>query len=205
MIGQGAAIFAASLLTVLLIAVLKREGVLTGIDHAIMSAMGARRDSAIGQAITSLMILASLVGDTAGRIAMVLATCAWLRWRGRTRAAWWLVLVVVGGTILNLALKQIFAAPRPDLLPHLDIVNSYSFPSGHAAGNMIFFGAAAMLFSDRRVRVAAAGMIPLIGISRVWLGVHWPSDVAAGWIEGLGWLALCGAWRYHRIEADNRT
>src|SRR3546814_4413138 len=88
----------------------------------------------------------------------------------------------------------VFAAPRPDLLPHLDLVRSYGFPSGHAAGNMIFFGALAMLAGRRSGYVGMGLAIALIGISRVWLGVHWPSDVLAGWIEGLGWLALCGLW-----------
>jgi undecaprenyl-diphosphatase len=102
--------------------------------------------------------------------------------------------VEIGGTLLNLILKQIFAAPRPDLLPHLDIVHSYSFPSGHAAGNMMFFGALAMLAGRRWAYGAGGAMIALIGASRVWLGVHWPSDVMAGWIEGLGWLVLCAVW-----------
>jgi undecaprenyl-diphosphatase len=101
---------------------------------------------------------------------------------------------MAGGTLLNFVLKQIFAAPRPDLLPHLDIVHSYSFPSGHAAYNMMLFGALAML-SRRRIGYVLAGMvIALIGISRVWLGVHWPSDVLAGWITGFGWLCLCRHW-----------
>jgi undecaprenyl-diphosphatase len=59
---------------------------------------------------------------------------------------------------------------------------------------MMFFGALAMLAARRFGYWAAAVMIALIGISRVWLGVHWPSDVTAGWIEGLGWLAFCAIW-----------
>ena len=113
---------------------------------------------------------------------------------GRRAAALWFAGVEIGGTLLNLILKQIFAAPRPDLLPHLDIVHSYSFPSGHAAGNMMFFGALAMLAGRRWAYGAGGVMIALIGASRVWLGVHWPSDVMAGWVEGLGWLVLCAVW-----------
>ena len=124
-------------------------------------------------------------------MALVLPALLWLR---RSGDALWLALMMAGGTALNLILKQIFAAPRPDLLPHLDIVHSYSFPSGHAAGNMMMFGALAMLARRRGGYWAAGMMIALIGASRVWLGVHWPSDVTAGWIEGLGWLALCRVW-----------
>ena len=82
---------------------------------------------------------------------------------GRRAAASWFAGVEIGGTLLNLILKQIFAAPRHDLLPHLDIVHSYSFPSGHAAGNMMFFGALAMLAGRRWAYGAGGAMIALIG------------------------------------------
>ncbi|MBU1463347.1 MAG: phosphatase PAP2 family protein, partial [Alphaproteobacteria bacterium] len=91
-------------------------------------------------------------------------------------------------------LKLVYDRPRPDLVEQLVSVQTPSFPSGHAAGNMMMFGALAMLARRRGGYGAAGMMIALIGISRVWLGVHWPSDVTAGWIEGLGWLALCRVW-----------
>ena len=140
------------------------------------------------------MRMASVVGDTIGRLVILAITLSILLSTKRRAAALWLALMMAGGTVLNLVLKQIFAAPRPDLLPHLDIVHSYSFPSGHAAGNMMIFGALAMLAARRGGYWAAGGMIALIGISRVWLGVHWPSDVVAGFVEGLGWLAFCRVW-----------
>ena len=138
-----------------------------------------------------------MVGGTVGRLLIIGAGLLVLIAGGRRAAARWLALVMAGGTVLNLGLKQVFAAPRPDLLPHLDIVHSYSFPSGHAAGNMMLFGALAMLIGGRVACLAGGAMILLIGVSRIWLGVHWPSDVLAGWIEGLGWLILCR----HRLPA----
>lgn len=189
---RGAGVFILALLCVLTIALLQRSGVLDGLNIGAMAAVGEAR--AISPAITSLMLAASWIGDTVGRIAVIIAAIALLLWRGRRSGARWLALVMAGGTLLNLGLKQIFAAPRPDLLPHLDIVHSYSFPSGHAAGNMMLFGALAMLAGRRGDYVLAFMAIALIGISRVWLGVHWPSDVLAGWIEGLGWLFLCRYW-----------
>lgn len=140
------------------------------------------------------MQAASVIGDTGGRLLIVGAALAALLWMGSRIGARWLAIVMAGGTLLNLGLKQIFAAPRPDLLPHLDIVHSYSFPSGHAAGNLILFGALAMLAGSRAGYLVAGAMVASIGISRIWLGVHWPSDVLAGWVEGLGWLALCSQW-----------
>jgi undecaprenyl-diphosphatase len=191
-------LFALSTLIVLLIAVAQHEGWVHGIDRSLMGAAGHFREGPI----TPIMKAASIVGDTGGRIAMTLAAMGWLLWKRRRGDALWLLAVVIGGTLLNTALKQVFAAPRPDLLPHLDIVRSYSFPSGHAAGNMIFFGALAMLWRNRFVLMLSAFAILLIGVSRVWLGVHWPSDVLAGWVEGLGWLALWGALHIGRVRAE---
>ncbi|HUD94024.1 phosphatase PAP2 family protein [Sphingobium sp.] len=191
---KGAGALALALFCVLAIAVMQRAGWLDGLNVGLMGWAGHARDTAVGQHVTVVMRLASAIGGTIGRIALVLLVAGPLLWAGLRRSAFWLLLVVIGGTLLNLALKQIFAAPRPDLLPHLDVVHTYSFPSGHSAGNMIFFGALAMLAGRRGGYWAAAVVIALIGVSRVWLGVHWPSDVTAGWIEGLGWLALCGVW-----------
>ncbi|NWK98613.1 phosphatase PAP2 family protein [Sphingobium lactosutens] len=191
---KGAGALALALFCVLAIALMQRAGWLDGLNVGLMERAGAARDAAVGHSITIVMRLASAIGGTAGRIVLVLLVAGPLLWAGLRRSALWLLLVVIGGTLLNLALKQIFAAPRPDLLPHLDVVHTYSFPSGHSAGNMIFFGALAMLAGRRSGYWAASAMIALIGVSRVWLGVHWPSDVTAGWIEGLGWLALCGVW-----------
>ncbi|MFD1107654.1 phosphatase PAP2 family protein [Sphingobium olei] len=193
-IAKGAGALALALLCVLLIALLQRAGWLDGINVGLMEAAGRARDTGSGGHVTTLMRLASAIGGTAGRLALVAVVLVPLLWFGFRRSAIWLVLTIAGGTLLNLALKQIFAAPRPDLLPHLDIVHTYSFPSGHAAGNMMFFGALALLAGSTRAYVAAAVMILLIGASRIWLGVHWPSDVTAGWIEGLGWLAFCRLW-----------
>jgi membrane-associated phospholipid phosphatase len=191
---KGAGALSLALFCVLAIALMQRAGWLDGLNVGLMGWAGAARDSELGQHLTPLMRLATAIGDTIGRLLILALVLPALLWRHRRADALWLALMMAGGTILNLILKQIFAAPRPDLLPHLDIVHSYSFPSGHAAGNMMMFGALAMLAAQRSVYWAAGVMIALIGISRVWLGVHWPSDVTAGWIEGLGWLALCRVW-----------
>ncbi|WP_298395173.1 phosphatase PAP2 family protein [Sphingobium sp.] len=191
---KGAGAFVLALFCVLGIALMQRAGWLDGVNVGLMEAAGRARDGAVGQNLTPLIRLASALGGTAGRLLLLALSLGSLFWAGRRRCALWLMAMMAGGTALNLILKQIFAAPRPDLLPHLDSVHTYSFPSGHAAGNMMFFGALALLVGRRVGFWAAAAMIALIGVSRVWLGVHWPSDVTAGWIEGLGWLALCRVW-----------
>ena len=232
---RGAGIFLLALLAVLAIALLQRSGWFDPLNIGAMKAAGTGRAAAPW--VTPVMVAASVIGDTVGRLLIMAVVAIVLLYRRQRYAAQWLALVTVGGTLLNTGLKQIFAAPRPDLLPHIDIVHSYSFPSGHSAGTMILFGALAMLtrlessaraplspfalsLSTRRAALAngstpyfrkkrastssartalsgpclaAALIIALIGTSRVWLGVHWPTDVLAGWIEGLGWLCL---WRY---------
>ena len=193
-VGKGAGALVLALLCVLGIAAMQQAGWLDGLNTGLMGAAGDVRDSAWGGPSIALMRLATAIGDTIGRIAILAVVFPLLLWRGRRADARWLALMMAGGTALNLILKQIFSAPRPDLLPHLDIVHSYSFPSGHAAGNMMLFGALAMLARRPVFYWIAVMMTALIGVSRVWLGVHWPSDVMAGWILGLGWLLLCRVW-----------
>jgi membrane-associated phospholipid phosphatase len=194
MLAKGAGMFILALFCVLGIALAQRNGLLDDLNIGLMGWAGQGRETALGGHVTMVMRLASAIGGTAIRIILSLIVLGALFFTGRRAAALWFAGVEIGGTLLNLILKQIFAAPRPDLLPHLDIVHSYSFPSGHAAGNMMFFGALAILAGQRWTYGAGGAMIALIGASRVWLGVHWPSDVMAGWVEGLGWLMLCAVW-----------
>lgn len=191
---RGGTALAVSLLCVLLIALAQRLGWADGVNRALMSAAGAARETPAGQMATRVMQAASVAGGSGGRLILLNIALAGLLWQRRRLAALWLTFTMAGGTLLNLGLKQVFAAPRPDLLPHLDIVSSYSFPSGHAAGNMMLFGAIALLMGMRAGYLLGGAIILLIGVSRTWLGVHWPTDVLAGWIEGIGWLLFCRCW-----------
>ena len=114
---------------------------------------------------------------------------------GRQRLAGALLLIILAGRALAEAQKYSIARVRPDLEPHLVVVKTSSFPSGHATSSMIFYLtlALALTAGTRWQRVAAAGAILLsllIGISRVMLGVHWPSDVIGGWAFGMLWVLL---------------
>ncbi|MGE0846404.1 MAG: phosphatase PAP2 family protein [Flavobacteriaceae bacterium] len=119
---------------------------------------------------------------------------------GKRAASAFLVVALIGGTALSTALKLVFERPRPDLVEHLDRTFTASFPSGHATVGMLAWltlAAIALPFvPQRRVRVfllgAAFALALAIGASRVYLGVHWPSDVVAGWGLGLAWASL--AW-----------
>ena len=112
-----------------------------------------------------------------------------------------ILLATAGGIALSYALKGHFARPRPELVPHLSIVSSSSFPSGHSMlAAVVYLTLAAMLarLVQRRTLklyiVAVAAIIAFaVGVSRVLLGVHYPTDVAAGWAVGIAWAIACGA------------
>ena len=138
-----------------------------------------------------------------GRSVLILVTAAVVLylWLARTFHAMWVVLgAAVGGQLLSALLKVVFARPRPDIVPHLTTVNFSSFPSGHsmsAAAVYLTLGLLLARFTDRtRLRIyvltLATFVTFLVGISRIYLGVHYPTDVLAGWAAGsvLGDLLL---------------
>ena len=164
-------------------------GLTAGIDRALLLALAPPR------ALVPLASAVTWFGDSLTRAAIT-ALAALVLLIGRdSRRAVALVLIGVAGAALDSAVKTLVARPRPDLLPHLDRVTSASFPSGHAANGAILYLALALLAPPpyRRAALAvAAALVLAIGVSRVVLAVHWPSDVLAGWALGLGWLLL---WR----------
>jgi undecaprenyl-diphosphatase len=106
---------------------------------------------------------------------------------------------VFGGALLSDLLKTGFARPRPDLVPHLTEAFSPSFPSGHAMASAITYLTIGALLARTTpnplaktyVLVLAVLLTFLVGLSRIYLGVHYPSDVLAGWCIGAAWAALC--------------
>jgi len=137
----------------------------------------------------------------------------------RRRAAALLVLVAVaGGMLLSTLLKLGFERPRPDLVPHAVEVYTASFPSGHAmlsAVTWLTLGALLMRVEPRRrvkafVLAMAVLTTLLVGASRIYLGVHWPTDVLAGWCIGAAWALICwlaALWlqRRGRVEETRET
>jgi undecaprenyl-diphosphatase len=115
------------------------------------------------------------------------------------RAAGYVAIASVGAILLSSGLKQLFDRPRPELVPHGSFVYTSSFPSGHstmAAAVYLTLGMVASRFvSRRRLKVLFISMAifvtAAVGVTRVYLGVHWPSDVLAGWAVGFSWALVC--------------
>jgi undecaprenyl-diphosphatase len=130
---------------------------------------------------------------------VTLATLGYLWLQGLRRECTYLLLAIGGGLLVSLALKASFHRPRPDLISHGSMIYTASFPSGHSMLSVIVYltgGAMLALVHRRRVLrvyILACALLAtlLVGISRVYLGVHWPTDVLAGWAGGAAWAALC--------------
>jgi undecaprenyl-diphosphatase len=129
----------------------------------------------------------------------VLVVTGYLFLHGLYRNGMFIFVASVGGWVLNWLLKAAFARSRPDIVPHLREVMSSSFPSGHAltsAAVYLTLGALLMRIAEGRLAkyycIAIAMLLTfLVGSSRVFLGVHYPTDVVAGWLIGLSWALLC--------------
>ncbi len=131
---------------------------------------------------------------------VVILVFAYLALVHKQRTGWFMVFAVLGGTILSTVLKALFDRPRPELTGVAKVFTA-SFPSGHATVSaVVFLTIGAMLAEaspERRLQVfyigAAIVLTVLVGISRIYLGVHYPTDVLAGWSLGAAWALLCTA------------
>jgi undecaprenyl-diphosphatase len=130
---------------------------------------------------------------------VILSAAGYLALDRRYGAMWFVVAAAGGGGLLSTVMKQLFGRGRPDIVPHLVTVVSPSFPSGHsmlAAVIYLTLGALLARFAARRrARIYALSIAILVtflvGSSRVYLGVHYPTDVLAGWCAGLVWALAC--------------
>jgi membrane-associated phospholipid phosphatase len=135
------------------------------------------------------------LGEPTVLIGAGIAVALWLWSRGHRQLPIVLIAITTIGRGLSEAQKYWIARIRPDLEPHLVLVKTSSFPSGHATSSMIFYLTLALVLGvgTRWHRLAVTGAVILsllVGASRVMLGVHWPSDVIGGWAFGMLWVLL---------------
>ena len=145
-------------------------------------------------AMDSVMRLGSDLGFTWGVIPVDIALFALLLALGHVRRAVFFGLAVGGSALLNLAGKAVFERERPDLWLSIAPEHTFSFPSGHAMGSATLAAAVVLLAWHSRWRwPALAVALPFtlwVGASRVYLGVHFPSDILAGWAAAVTWTCL---------------
>ena len=139
------------------------------------------------------------LGGTAVLTLGVLAVTGFLALTRKTYAALTVLVSVVSGMVLSQAIKWAYARPRPELVPHGMETYSASFPSGHSMMAAVAYLTLGALLARHQtqprmkvyVLVVAVVLTMLVGISRIYLGVHWPTDVLAGWCLGAAWAILC--------------
>lgn len=139
------------------------------------------------------------LGGTAVLTLMVLIVVVFLLLRRKWALAILVFCASAGGTILTTTLKSFFQRARPSVVPHLTEVTSLSFPSGHSmlsAAIYLTLGALlARTTNDRKLKIffmaTAVFITGMVGLTRVYLGVHFPTDVLAGWCAGTTWALLC--------------
>jgi len=206
MIGAGAV--ATAVLVLGLIGTLIDRGWQFGFDSRILLAMrgGTMHGTPIGPFwLKQAMIDLTALGGETALVLIVTIIVGFLAVQRHWLTFWLVVGGTISGSIAVAIAKALIGRARPALTDHLVTVTSASFPSGHAANSAIIYLTIASLMvqivEERRARIyiliAAALLATAIGFSRVYLGVHWPSDVIAGWSFGtlwaLAWWAL-GAW-----------
>jgi undecaprenyl-diphosphatase len=139
------------------------------------------------------------LGGTVVITIVTLGAAGFLLLSGKRGAALFVIVSIVGAVLLSFTIKAGIERPRPDLFPHGAPVYTASFPSGHATGaaaTYLTLGALLARFqAHRRLKIylltLAVILTLLIGLSRLYLGVHWPTDVVAGWTLGASWALLC--------------
>jgi membrane-associated phospholipid phosphatase len=150
-------------------------------------------------AVTAVMTAASDLGGTAGMAALAAVTALLLLRKGRRMEAGLVAVVAIGAGVLVDTLKNLYERQRPPVTAQLTLQTNFALPSGHALGSTAVLGVVAtvvVLLARRRVwrvgAVAAAALgAAVVGVSRLYLGVHWLTDVVAGWLLGATWLAVC--------------
>ncbi len=167
------------------------------IMHSVQTALSTRPDGSIwlGELARDVTALGSMIVLTT----LTVLIAGFLALSRRSGAALFLIISAAGGQILNTALKLLYGRPRPESALRWLEIDSLSFPSGHSTLSAVVYLTLAVLLArmteskrQKTYLISSALLLSfLVGLSRVYLGVHYPTDVVAGWALGIAWAQLC--------------
>ncbi|WP_437812943.1 phosphatase PAP2 family protein [Sorangium sp. So ce1078] len=194
-LGLGLALTVAALVFVALANAVSGGASIVQVDLALARALHTSSSSA---GVAALRAFTHLGSGWALTVLAIVVAAVLLKRRQRVLAVGWLI-ALAGGGLLNWTLKALFARPRPLFDEPLAVARGWSFPSGHSMGTFVTFGMlsylALLFLPTLRARLAfaafALGWTVAMGFSRMYLGVHYLSDVLAGFAAGSVWLAVC--------------
>lgn len=195
-------LFALALLAVIIVGSEFTDGASFAFDHWLLNALRHTDDLSrpIGPSwFKPMFIDITGLGSTTALTILTLIVAGYLIAAEKFADALFLALATGGGAILGKVLKVAFSRPRPDIVPHFIDVHTASFPSGHAVNSTIVYLTIGAVIACRQpsrrlkrytMSIAITSAM-LVGASRVYLGVHYPTDVLAGWAVGGTWALLC--------------
>ncbi|WP_429131692.1 phosphatase PAP2 family protein [Ensifer sp. 4252] len=178
------------------------EGETRAFDEAILRALRQAGDlsAPIGPGwLTHVVTDITSLGGTTVLTFVTIVTVGYLVLASRRATGMFVLFSVLGGWLLSTLLKLGIARPRPDIVPHLVDVHDLSFPSGHAMLSAVTYLTLGLLLSRvqssraTRLYVIAVALVLtlMVGLSRIYLGVHYPTDVLGGWCAGATWATIC--------------
>lgn len=195
------------------------EGETGAIDRLLLRAMRSQADPTdpLGPRwFEEMMRDFTALGGIGVLTLIVITAVGYLLIMDKPRAALAVMFAVGGGALLSTLVKMGIDRPRPDIVPHDSYVSSASFPSGHSMMAAVVYLTLAVMIARVRphwrlkayILFCAVAISMLVGVSRVYLGVHWPTDVLAGWFIGAGWALLCWAltlWLQRKGEVEDEA
>lgn len=187
------------------------SGSTENLDRSVLLAIRQTDPASVAVPVWVQQMISDLtgLGSVTALIVLTMIAAGWALAVGASGTARFITISVGGAMLINPLAKMLVGRPRPDLAPHGDTVYTASFPSGHAFLSLTVYAVLALVIARRgralSYSLIVAGLLALlIGISRIMLAVHWPSDVVAGWLLGLAWIGLmaglAGSWIEESVD-----